>query len=283
MTPDEFGGFDLEDVRKKAEAARNKKPEEKKTAPAKPKKEPKSVKVPQAPAVHIKSKFNISEIETKWIIEGIGWSEQFKYAFMKSPLDNGALHNYNYWFNPSSLPINIAPMYPIHAVSMPLHYDLFRALYKNADGNFRNKIEEIRQFVSKELKDNWVSTLTRIDYSPKPQEDSINHTYTVSGHEKQQNRDIEGIDCLIDGTCGISALRACEALLGTPNTKEINAVFKWLTGCEPRLQTYPAKPGQPVSSYLIMHTEKDKLRILAMAKLEQDGKAFGFERIYNDT
>jgi hypothetical protein len=295
MSADEFGGFDLEDVRKKAEAARNKKPEEKKTAQVKQRRQ-KSIQVPQAPAVipvsaaPKQSRFSIEYKTTPdfpfWEITGLGLSEQFDFRLFNGVLPEKVsyLQSNREWEKLASEKLRLANRnlrkHEYLPASMLLHYELFRSLYKNKDGAFNKPVDDIKKFVSKELSDNWVSTLTRIGYKAQPgMLDEIIHTNTLTDLQSEYYENIGAPDCVIDGKCSQSDRNACKGLLGATNTQEVYDVFKWLTGCEPVLQRHPSKVGLDKTAYLMMHTEKGKMRILAMATPETSGTAFGFYRI----
>lgn len=297
MSPyDDFAGFDLDrivkDADKKAEEAKHAEAGKKDEAekPRKEPKKPKPVYVPPAPLVTPappeptapKSRFGIeyhsSILGGVWEIRGIGFSEQFDYCLTNKTISVPPAVNLVY-LNSNTEWERLAVANPQSAKPMPasmlLHYDFFRSLYKNKDGDNKRGVNDIKLFLSRELERSWVSTLTRIEYnSPKP--DKITHTNTLTDHVKVYDTDIGAPDCVIGSKCSARDKTACEVLLGASNTQEVYDVFKWLTGYEPVLQRHPSKVSLDRTAYLMMHTENRNLRILAMAAPETCGTAFGF-------
>jgi len=110
-----------------------------------------------------------------------------------------------------------------HVGDMPLYHSLFTALYRQRD---KPEAEEAREFIEKQMFDNWLMTLTRIRYYPKGKDKIIHNYGTRRRYEIRQ--DITGKNKELENeTFGV-----LNAILGTnfQNAKEIKEVYNWICG-----------------------------------------------------
>ena len=115
-----------------------------------------------------------------------------------------------------------------YAGNFPLYHSIFTALFNNKDGNQKDEIEEIRQFIKQQMLDKWLMTLTRIIYAPKGQKDKVMHNYGMPNSYAIELDSFIGPDGFIKNTDKVK--EPLQALLDTQqDVKEINSVYKWLT------------------------------------------------------
>jgi hypothetical protein len=106
-----------------------------------------------------------------------------------------------------------------YTADMPLYHALFTSLYNQKNNP---QTEEIRAFIQKSMRANWLMTLTRIAYQPKGNDKIIHNCNTKEQYELQEN--IVGPDRKIVKEDS-SALKA---LLGTDNIDEIKEVYNYI-------------------------------------------------------
>ena len=116
--------------------------------------------------------------------------------------------------------------------SMPLYHALFKSLYQ---GNHPNK-EEIRLFLKKSIRNNYLQTLTRIEYNPKPK-DKVIHNYRLNS-QYQVLENIIGPDRNITKDDSF----ALKALIEDDKINEINKVYKWLNETDTYLLRVNSRP-----------------------------------------
>ena len=124
----------------------------------------------------------------------------------------------------------------------PLFHSMITALKENKDGQYRQKIGEVRQFIKDLALKYWLMTLTRIQYNPNGK-DTIIHNY------KQQDKyeakiDFIGPDGYITNKKTGNVIKPLQALLNTKQSiQEINNAYKWLTDVDTYLWRINSKPG----------------------------------------
>ena len=120
---------------------------------------------------------------------------------------------------------------------MPLYHAIFTTLFKNKDNP---KVEEIRDFLETILKDNYLLTLSRINYQPKRKIDEVIHNYNQPTRYEIKENIVDPDEWVKNSTNS----KPYKAILGTDNLQEINQVYKWLTRVEPHIWRVNSKPNQ---------------------------------------
>jgi len=126
------------------------------------------------------------------------------------------------------LVLNLSPMRnassiqkgDFHAESAPFQYAVLKAARQSEN-------KEIREFLKRQFSEYRLSTRTKVAYQPYGcGKDKVVHNYgTSKAYDVIEN--ITGNDGFVDE---IKDKKYLEALLGASDIKEINDVFKWITG-----------------------------------------------------
>ncbi|MBL7147785.1 MAG: hypothetical protein ISS82_03095 [Nanoarchaeota archaeon] len=125
-----------------------------------------------------------------------------------------------------------------HTVSLPFYHDLFTNLFRNRNGEFKEEIEQARQFIRKIMFENIFSTtLTTVNYQSKGKDEVIHDCGLDSQEIILEN--IVGPNEFIKDSKTSSVYKA---LLGTDNIKEINQIYDWLLNNNPKLWPLNKKP-----------------------------------------
>src|SRR3989344_8760161 len=67
-----------------------------------------------------------------------------------------------------------------YSLDYPLFNSTATSLFQNKDNSqYKDKIEEVRQFLKQQMLDKWLMTLTRIQYNPENQKDKVIHNYNI--------------------------------------------------------------------------------------------------------
>jgi len=122
---------------------------------------------------------------------------------------------------------------------MPLYHALFTAWFKQKDKKEDKKeSEEVREFIQKQMREKWFTTLTRIAYQPQG-DDLVMHNYGTKD-KYEISSSIVGADRFIES--GDS--KALESILGTGNISEINAVYNWINQTPAYIWRVNRKPSK---------------------------------------
>ena len=123
---------------------------------------------------------------------------------------------------------------PFYTESPPFYNSLFNDLYQNCGVE---GIEEVRNFIRKQMSNNFLVTLTRVVYIPLGERDEVIHNYW------QEDEIKIGLDCLIGSNGHILRTENMEepiqALLGIRQSlSKVNAVYRWLTREDTHLRRF---------------------------------------------
>ncbi|MEK6860791.1 MAG: hypothetical protein AABY07_02360 [Nanoarchaeota archaeon] len=111
---------------------------------------------------------------------------------------------------------------------MPLHHSIFTTLFRNSSGEHRGNIEKIRKFLDDSMR-RGITNSTRIEYYQEM--DIVVHNYAMPD-QCVISEDIVGPDEFVKDSTNQAVYKA---LLGAEDRKEINAVYKWISGSNPLL------------------------------------------------
>jgi len=163
--------------------------------------------------------------------------------------------------------------------SAPLYHAIFKTLYKNKDGKYKDVIQEIRVFLKKTFENTWVNTLSKTTYNPAGQKDRVLHD--VGQKEYPVDEDITGPEGYIT-QAQTQASNACKALLDDNNLQEINKVYKWVTDKDTYLWRLTQKPESPQDRVVALGVnDYDDFSINADDGINDDGPALGVRRAKN--
>src|SRR3989344_4016037 len=115
--------------------------------------------------------------------------------------------------------------------SYPEFHSVISTMEQNKDNSqYKDKIEEVRQFLKQQILDRWLMTLTRIQYNPENQKDKVIHNYNQQDSYKIELDSFIGPDGYITDQNVTNVIIPLQALLDTKQSlQEINSIYKWLT------------------------------------------------------
>ena len=118
-----------------------------------------------------------------------------------------------------------------YSLDYPLFNSTATSLFQNKDNSqYKDKIEEVRQFLKQQMLDKWLITLTRIQYNPEDQKDKVIHNYNQQDSYKIELDSFIGPDGYITDQNVTNVIIPLQALLDTKQSlQEINSIYKWLT------------------------------------------------------
>ena len=139
--------------------------------------------------------------------------------------------------------------------SMPFYHTLFTTLYDHKeDKDFKNGVEEARQFIKESMFKAWLLALTRTRYNPINKKDLIIHDYKQPKESIIRLDSIIGPDNYILDENAKNVKEPLQALLGTRQSlQKINNIYKWLVGGNlylSRVNETPKKSLETVSGFV---------------------------------
>ena len=123
-----------------------------------------------------------------------------------------------------------------HALSVPDHFELFQAMYdlRNNGG----EIEKARRFVKGSMRNNFLNTLTRLQYASKGK-DKIIHNYKTSS-ERKLKTGLVGADGLVKD---VLSLEVSLALTGK-KPEEIEEILSYINKTPAYIWRVNSKPSE---------------------------------------
>jgi len=124
-----------------------------------------------------------------------------------------------------------------HTADFPLYFAINHTLYQNRDNTtYKATIEQARQFLKKQMNENWLTTLTRMEYNPKNQKDKVIHNYKQTNQHEISLDTFTGPDGHITDPETTNAIIPLQSFLDTNlSIEEINSIYKWIAGVDTRL------------------------------------------------
>ena len=182
------------------------------------------------------TEFSLEDLTDFWRVNGVNYRNGiYQVGLLKELLDNKVTKTQDEWVEYSKEAIAKDEFY---VGDFPLYHALFSTLFRNKDhAQFKDNIEQARQFLQKMFNDYWLMTLSRIKYKPSGQ-DLVTHNYGLQDKlEVQEN--ILGTNGYINQ---INPQNELNAILGSNDVNEINQVYKWITGKDAYLWRVNSKP-----------------------------------------
>lgn len=153
-----------------------------------------------------------------WTINNVQYRNQiYNVDLLKTLLDDGSSKTQDEWVEYS---INAKKNNDFSCVDMPLQYAIFKALYNSPDNGEK---EQARQFIQKSMRETWLSSLSRIFYSPSGN-DKIIHNYKILNEEYEISKLVVGKDRELE----VSDKNVLEALVLTNDVDEVKKVLNWI-------------------------------------------------------
>ena len=201
-------------------------------------------KNPSLPAERETKKQPVSQLDFHstqdfWSVPGVEYRNGiYRINLAKQLLNNGNAKTQEQWIEYYKQAKQRGEFY---TGDMPLYHALFTALYKQKDNlQKKSEIEEAREFIQKQMRKKWLTTLTRIAYQPNGK-DKVMHNYKTSEqYELEEN--IVGKDRFIES----GDRNTLKALLLTDNIQEINSIYQWLNQTKTYLLRLNSKPENVV-------------------------------------
>ncbi len=169
---------------------------------------------------------------TYWEIQGVEYKNKIHTVnLLKSLLDQGSLKTQEDWAQYS---IQAKAKGEFCTGDMPLQHALFTALYYQKDNP---ELEQAREFIKENMRNRWLTTLTRIVYQPTRKDKIIHNFQMPDQYELKEN--IVGKDRKIISDDKPSL----KALLGTDNINQIKQVYNWINQTPTWIWRLNSKPG----------------------------------------
>ena len=165
-----------------------------------------------------------------WTFNGVNYrNEIYNVDLSKTLLDNGTAKTQQSWAEYSEEAMKRNDFY---TADMPLYHSLFTTLSKLQT----QEAQEAREFIKKQMREKWLTTLTRIAYQPVGKDKIIHNYGTGNKYELEEN--------IVEKTRIIEAAdsSALKALLGTDNINEINSVYQILNSTPTFIWRLNSKP-----------------------------------------
>lgn len=128
-------------------------------------------------------------------------------------------------------------------------------LFQNKDNpQYKEQIEQARLFIKNQATNNWLMTLTRIQYNPKKKKDVIKHNYKQADQYSIELDSFIGSDGYITNQNITNVQEPLQALLDTRQSiQEIYQTYKWLADADAyiwRENSTPSKPVERVARFI---------------------------------
>lgn len=134
---------------------------------------------------------------------------------------------------------------------------------------------ELKNYVQKSLRENWLNTLTRVIYKPAKQKDEVIHNYGTSDAYSIVGN-IVGNDNLIEN---INNENALESLLKTKDVKKLNEISDAINKTPMYFWRLNSKPSEKIESVVRFDAGDDGLYLDANRVLSSQDPSFLVERV----
>ncbi len=177
-------------------------------------------KEPEKPATNMTTRFSLEDLTDFWRINGVNYRNQIGQVDLGKAVLPSKTQDKHASFSQDAISKG-----QLYVGNTQLYHSLFTILFQNKDNpQFKDKIEETRQFLQESMKNYWLMTLSRIKYT-KSGKDLVIHNYGLQDKfEIQEN--IVGPDGYITQ---INPQNELKSILGSNDVNEINQVYNWIT------------------------------------------------------
>src|SRR3989344_4158695 len=172
----------------------------------------------------VSAEFSLEDLTDFWQVNGVNYRDGiYQVDLAKTLLDNGNNRTQNEWVEYSKKAIARNEFY---VGDFPLYHSLFSVLFRNKENTkYKDRINDVKELISKNMFNYWLMTLTRIEYKAQGQ-DKVIHNYGMQDQYEVQ----EDIIVKDDYISKMNPQNELKAILGSDNVNEINQVYNWLTG-----------------------------------------------------
>ena len=196
------------------------------------------------------SKFSLRLPESAWIIDGVNYKNKFSSYNLSQKLLPSRTQDEH------AEQRRKAKSNEFYLESMPFYHTLFTTLYDHKeDKDFKNGVEEARQFIKESMFKTWLLALTRPIYNPVNKKDLIIHDYKQPKESRIRLDSIIGPDSYILDENAKNVKKPLQSLLGTrQNLQEINNIYKWLVDGDLylfRVNETPKKSLETVAGFIV--------------------------------
>src|SRR3989344_6069782 len=133
------------------------------------KKTKKSLNIP------VNAEFSLEDLTNFWQVNGVNYRNSiYQVDLAKTLLDNGNNRTQDEWTQYSKKAIARNEFY---VGDFPLYHSLFSVLFRNKENTkYKDRINDVKELISKNMFNYWLMTLTRIEYKAQGQ-DKVIHNY----------------------------------------------------------------------------------------------------------
>ena len=123
-----------------------------------------------------------------------------------------------------------------------LYHAMFNTLHQNKNSQYKDVVEEVRNFIKQTMNQRWLTTLTRIRYNPDGK-DIIIHDYKQSDKSQINIDTFVGPDGYITKSKTTNITKPLQSLFNTTQSvNEINQVYKWLNDVDSYIWRLNSRP-----------------------------------------
>ena len=146
--------------------------------------------------------------------------------------------------------------------SYPEFHSVISTLEQNKDNSqYKDQIEEVRQFVKDSAIRHYLMTLTRIKYNPENQKDIIIHNYKQNDRYEIEINSFIGPDGYITDHNVTNVIIPLQALLNTKQSiQEINSIYKWLTNRNAHIWRTNSEASRTTETVAGIYAVSDRVR-----------------------
>ena len=200
-----------------------------KYAPSAEKKDSSKKPNPIAPA----GEFSIEDLPDRYRLQGVPYAgASSAIDWSKELLDGDHSHTQDEW-------AHLLQNNEFQLPSTQVYYATCHALYQQRAGDQAELVKKVQALLKKDFVDHWMMTSTRIQYHPAAPDTVLQEYGTL--HETPVAVDFVGPDGYIVKN---SFENESAALFGTHDTKEVGAVWHWISGQKPHLWRLNSRPAQ---------------------------------------
>jgi hypothetical protein len=213
--------------------------------------------------------FSLEDLTDCWRVNNVNYRNGiYTIDLAKKLLDNGAEKTQDQWIEYSKQAILKNEFY---LESFPLYHALFSSLFFNKENaQFKDKIEEARNFVSEMCIKYWLTTLTRIRHKAIGK-DNVIHNYGMQDqHIIDEN--IIGDDEFVKNASDINVYKA---ILGNDDIILINNIYNWISGKDAYLYRLNNKPKKDHERVARFDTADDRFWLCCYGDPAYSDRGFG--------
>lgn len=167
-----------------------------------------------------------------------------------------------------------------HLEDISQYHSIFNTLHNNKDSKYKDIIEELRQFIKQSMIDYWLTTLTRIRYTPAG-DDIIIHNYKQP-NQSQDSIKFIGPDGYITKPKTTNIVKPLQSLLNTSQSpEEINQIYKWFTDVNAYIWRLNSKPEETTEKVARLNADSDGAVLNCSSGPSGSSDGLGVQKIFH--